>query len=127
MNAAVKKETAPKAAKAPKVKKAKKEAVKGGPVNPYHYDVLVSPLITEKSTRLGEQGKVVFKIAPSATKVDVKRAVEALFGVTVEKVNTMNVEGKLKRFKGRPGQRSDTRKAIVTLAAGQSIDFAGTR
>jgi large subunit ribosomal protein L23 len=129
MSPVAKKEAAPKAAKAkaPKTPKAKKETGKGGAIHPRHYDVLVRPLITEKSTKLSELNKVVFKISPDATKRDVKQAVEALFNVTVRKVNTMNVEGKVKRFKGRPGQRSDLRKAIVTLAEGQSIDFAGTR
>lgn len=89
-----------------------------------HYDVIVRPVVTEKSTAAAEQNKVVFAIAPKATKNDVKAAVEAIFKVTVTKVNTVNVEGKMKKFRGRDGQRSDLRKAIVTLAAGQSIDFA---
>jgi large subunit ribosomal protein L23 len=88
------------------------------------YDVIVRPIVTEKSTAAAEQNKVTFKISPTATKKHVKAAVEAIFKVEVVKVNTINVEGKVKRFRGRPGQRSDTRKAVVTLAAGQSIDFA---
>lgn len=124
--AAAAKEAAPK-----KEPKAKKVAVARpdhkGPISLRLYDVLVSPLITEKSTRHAELNKVVFKISPTATKVDVRRAVEALFNVTVTKVNTINVEGKEKRFKGRIGHRQDVRKAIVTLAAGQSIDFAAGR
>ena len=88
------------------------------------YDVIVRPLVTEKTTRAAEQNKVVFKIARHASKADVKAAVEAIFKVTVTKVNTINVEGKMKKFRGRDGQRDDLRKAIVTLAAGQSIDFA---
>lgn len=120
---AAKKEAAPK--KEPKAKKA--QARTAGPVTLHHYDVLVRPLVTEKSTRIAEQNKVVFAIAPSATKRDVKQAVESLFNVTVKKVNTMNVEGKIKRFRGNLGQRRDTRKAIVTLAEGQSIDFAAGR
>lgn len=88
------------------------------------YDVIVKPVVTEKTTVLAEQNKVVFKISPTATKGDVKAAVEAIFGVSVLKVNTIKTEGKTKRFRGRSGQRSDTRKAIVTLEAGQSIDFA---
>lgn len=88
------------------------------------YDVIQRPLITEKSTAAAEQNKVVFQISADANKVDVKKAVEALFGVKVLKVNTLVVKGKTKRFKGRPGQRSDVRKAVVTLAQGHSIDLA---
>jgi large subunit ribosomal protein L23 len=88
------------------------------------YDVIRRPVITEKSTAAAEQNKVTFAITPDATKADVKAAVEAVFKVTVTKVNTIHINGKTKRFRGRPGQRNDIRKAIVTLAAGQSIDFA---
>jgi large subunit ribosomal protein L23 len=88
------------------------------------YDVIVRPIVTEKSTAAAEQNKVTFKISPTATKKDVKAAVESIFKVSVLKVNTINTEGKMKKFKGRNGQRSDVRKAVVTLAAGQSIDFA---
>ena len=110
---------------APAKKAAVKKTVKGGVIDDARlYDVIVSPVVTEKSTRATEQNKVTFKISPTATKVDVKKAVEAIFKVTVTKVNTINVEGKMKKFKGRDGQRSDLRKAVVTLAAGQSIDFA---
>jgi large subunit ribosomal protein L23 len=115
---------AKKTAKTPKAAKAKKEAANAGVVLPRYYDVLVRPLITEKSTAMGELNKVVFAIAADATKVDVKRAVEALFNVKVAKVNTLNREGKLKRFKGALGQRADQRKAIVTLEQGHAIDFA---
>jgi large subunit ribosomal protein L23 len=87
-----------------------------------HYDVIVSPHITEKSTLLGEQNAVVFKVAPSATKPEIKAAVEALFDVKVTAVNTLTQKGKTKRWKGRPYQRSDVKKAVVTLAEGQSID-----
>lgn len=87
-----------------------------------HYDVIVSPIITEKATILSEQNKVVFKVARTATKPQIKAAVEQLFGVKVVKVNTIVVEGKIKVFKGRLGQRSDVKKAIVTLEEGQSID-----
>lgn len=109
---------------AKKTPKAKKETANAGVVTAKHYDTLVRPLITEKSTAMGELNKVAFVIAADATKVDVKRAVEALFNVKVAKVNTLNREGKLKRFKGQLGQRADQRKAIVTLQDGQSIDFA---
>lgn len=88
------------------------------------YDVIDRPIVTEKSTLAVDQNKVTFKVASTATKKDVKAAVEAIFNVKVTKVNTINTEGKMKKFRGRNGQRSDVRKAIVTLAAGQSIDFA---
>ncbi|GAA4723672.1 50S ribosomal protein L23 [Sphingomonas lutea] len=88
-----------------------------------HFDVVLSPHITEKSTMLSEHNAVVFKVASKATKPEIKAAVEALFGVTVTGVNTLVTKGKSKRWKGRPYQRSDEKKAIVTLAAGQSIDI----
>ena len=88
-----------------------------------HYDVVLAPHITEKSTMLSESNAVVFKVAPKATKPEIKAAVEALFGVTVIGVNTIVTKGKTKRWKGKPYQRSDFKKAIVTLAEGQSIDI----
>ncbi len=88
-----------------------------------HYDIVLAPHITEKSTMLSENNSVVFKVAPTATKPEIKAAIEQLFGVTVTAVNTLVVKGKSKRFRGRPGQRSDWKKAIVTLAHGQSIDL----
>ena len=88
-----------------------------------HYDVVLSPHITEKSTMLSEHNAVVFQVAPKASKPEIKAAVEALFGVTVTGVNTLVTKGKTKRWKGRPYQRSDAKKAIVTLADGQSIDI----
>jgi large subunit ribosomal protein L23 len=91
-------------------------------VNTAHYDIIRAPVVTEKSTRLGELNQVVFRVSPDATKPQIKAAVEALFSVKVKAVNTMNVKGKVKRFRGRPGKRSDVKKAIVTLAAGHSID-----
>jgi large subunit ribosomal protein L23 len=87
-----------------------------------HYDVIVGPHITEKSTLLSEHNAVVFKVAGDATKPAIKAAVEALFGVTVTGVNTMVVKGKTKKWKGAPYTRSDMKKAIVTLADGQTID-----
>lgn len=87
-----------------------------------HYDVIVAPHITEKSTLLSEQNAVVFKVASKATKPEIKAAVEAIFGVAVTGVNTIVQKGKTKRWKGAPYQRSDMKKAIVTLAEGQSID-----
>jgi large subunit ribosomal protein L23 len=88
------------------------------------FDVIKRPIVTEKTTVLAEQNKVVFEISATANKGDVKAAVESIFKVSVLKVNTINVEGKVKSFRGKKGQRSDFRKAIVTLAAGQTIDFA---
>ena len=99
---------------------AKKPATKA--VDNRHYDIVLAPHITEKSTLLSEHNAVVFKVAPKATKPQIKAAVEALFNVGVTNVNTMNVKGKTKRWKGRPYTRSDVKKAIVTLAEGQSID-----
>jgi large subunit ribosomal protein L23 len=87
-----------------------------------HYDVVLAPHITEKSTLLSEQNAVVFKVANTASKPQIKAAVEALFGVNVLGVNTIVQKGKSKRWKGRPYTRSDVKKAIVTLAEGQSID-----
>ena len=88
-----------------------------------HYDTILSPVITEKATYLSEQNKVVFRVADDATKDEIAAAVEELFKVTVTKVNTLNVKGKTKRFRGQVGRRSDVKKAIVTLAEGQSIDI----
>jgi large subunit ribosomal protein L23 len=93
-----------------------------GAVDTRHYDVIVAPHITEKSTLLSEHNAVVFKVADKATKPEIKAAVEALFGVTVKGVNTMTQKGKTKRWKGKPYKRSDVKKAVVTLADGQSID-----
>ena len=87
-----------------------------------HYDVVLAPHITEKSTLLSEQNAVVFKVANDASKPQIKAAVEALFGVNVTGVNTIVQKGKSKRWKGRPYTRSDMKKAIVTLAEGQTID-----
>jgi large subunit ribosomal protein L23 len=88
-----------------------------------HYDVVLAPHITEKSTMLSEHNAVVFKVAGDASKPEIKAAVEALFGVTVTGVNTMVSKGKTKRWKGQAYRRSDAKKAIVTLAEGQSIDI----
>ena len=87
-----------------------------------HYDVIVAPHITEKATLASEHNAVVFKVADSATKPQIKAAVEALFDVKVVSVNTLTQKGKTKRWKGKPYRRSDVKKAVVTLAAGQSID-----
>jgi large subunit ribosomal protein L23 len=101
--------------------KAKKQAAAAVDVS--HYDVILAPHITEKSTLLSEQNAVVFKVASGASKPQIKAAVEALFNVNVIGVNTMNAKGKTKRWKGRPYTRSDVKKAVVTLADGQSIDI----
>ena len=86
------------------------------------YDVIRAPVITEKATRVSEHNQVVFEVAMDSTKPEIKAAIEGVFGVSVKKVNTMVVKGKAKRFRGRPGMRSDWKKAIVTLAEGQRID-----
>ena len=90
---------------------------------PRHYDTILAPVITEKATLLSEHNKVVFRVAADATKDEIAHAVEALFKVNVTKVNTLNVKGKTKRFRGIMGRRSDVKKAVVTLAEGQSIDI----
>ena len=100
---------------------AKKPATKA--IENRHYDVVLAPHITEKSTMLSEANAVVFKVAPNASKPEIKAAVEALFGVTVIGVNTIVSKGKTKRWKGQPYKRSDMKKAIVRLAEGQSIDI----
>ena len=87
-----------------------------------HYDVVLAPHITEKSTMLSEHNAVVFKVASGASKPEIKEAVEALFNVKVTGVNTIVTKCKSKRWKGRPYQRSDFKKAVVTLAEGQTID-----
>ena len=89
-----------------------------------HYDTILAPMITEKATYLSEQNKVVFQVAKDATKAEIADAIQELFKVQVVKVNTLVVKGKTKRWRGRLGRRSDVKKAIVTLAEGQSIDVA---
>ena len=98
------------------------KAAKKAQVDINHYDVVLAPHITEKSTLLSEHNAVVFKVAGDASKPQIKAAVEALFGVNVTGVNTIVQKGKTKRWKGRPYTRSDVQQAIVTLAEGQSID-----
>ncbi len=89
-----------------------------------HYDVIISPAITEKSTMASEQNQVIFNVAKKATKPEIKAAVEALFGVKVTAVNTLVRKGKVKRFRGTTGRQGDVKKAVVTLVDGQSIDVA---
>ncbi len=91
-------------------------------VDARHYDVILAPHITEKATLASEYNAVVFKVAGDATKPQIREAVEALFDVKVKGVNTIVVKGKSKRWKGKPYKRNDVKKAIVTLAEGQSID-----
>jgi large subunit ribosomal protein L23 len=86
------------------------------------YDLIRSPLITEKATAASEHNQIIFKVPLTATKREVKTAVEGLFSVKVDAVNTIRVQGKTKRVRGRPGQRSDFKKAVVTLAEGSRID-----
>ena len=88
-----------------------------------HYDIVLAPHITEKTTLLSENNAVVFKVAGTASKPEIKAAIEALFNVKVTGVNTIVSKGKTKRWKGKPYQRSDSKKAIVTLAEGDSIDI----
>ncbi|APR54051.1 50S ribosomal protein L23 [Sphingomonas koreensis] len=97
-------------------------AKQGKQVDIRHYDVIVAPHITEKSTLVSEANAVVFKVANDATKPQIKAAVEAIFGVGVTAVNTIVQKGKTKRWKGKPYTRSDIKKAIVTLKDGDSID-----
>jgi large subunit ribosomal protein L23 len=90
--------------------------------DPRHYDVIVGPVITEKATAASEQNKVVFKVRKDASKPQIKAAVEKLFQVKVESVNTLVRKGKEKRFRGMIGRQSDVKRAVVTLAEGQTID-----
>jgi large subunit ribosomal protein L23 len=87
------------------------------------YEIVRSPVVTEKATTVGERNQMVFRVALDATKPEIKAAVEGLFGVKVVAVNTLLAKGKTKRFRGRPGRRSDVKKAYVELAQGQSIDL----
>ncbi|MGB3316928.1 MAG: 50S ribosomal protein L23 [Albidovulum sp.] len=93
-------------------------------VKPEHYDVIVKPIITEKATMASEAGAVVFQVANTATKPQIKEAVEAVFGVKVKAVNTTITKGKTKRFRGQLGRRSDVKKAYVTLEEGNTIDVS---
>jgi large subunit ribosomal protein L23 len=90
--------------------------------DPRHYDVIVSPVITEKATLASEQNQVIFRVAPHATKPQIKEAVEKLFDVKVKHVNTLVRKGKVRNFRGRRGMLSDVKKAIVTLEEGHRID-----
>ena len=100
--------------------KVKQEAKK---VNEKAYTTLVSPVVTEKSTMGAENGQVTFRVLLSATKPEIKAAIESLYKVKVTAVNTLIRKGKQRRFKGILSRQSDTKKAIITLAQGQAIDF----
>ena len=99
-----------------------KKSEKTNNVTAAMYDTLLRPVITEKSMMSSENGKVVFMVPLSANKDDIKAAVEAIFKVKVNKVNTVKQAGKVKRFRGYEGVRSDYKKAVITLADGQNID-----
>ena len=90
--------------------------------DPRHYDIILSPVITEKATIASEQNKVMFRVAPNATKPQIKEAVEKLFDVKVKSVNTLTRKGKVRMFRNTRGQKSDTKRAIVTLEEGHKID-----
>jgi large subunit ribosomal protein L23 len=90
--------------------------------DPRHYDVLIAPVITEKATLASEKNQVMFKVAPTATKPQIKEAVEKLFDVKVKSVNTLVRKGKYKVFKGKAALQSDVKRAIVTLEEGHRID-----
>ena len=92
------------------------------PNDPRLYDVIIAPVITEKSTMASERNQVIFKVAERATKPQIKEAVEKLFDVKVKAVNTLRVQGKTKLWRGRPGKRNDFKKAVVTLVEGNTID-----
>jgi len=87
-----------------------------------HYETIVAPVITEKATLASEHNQVIFKVAKSATKPEIKEAIEALFDVKVKSVNTLNRKGKVKRFRGITGRQKAIKKAVVTLQEGHSID-----
>ena len=88
------------------------------------YQVILNPLVTEKSTQLSEYNKIVFSVPVSATKLEIKLSIEKIFSVKVERVNTILVKGKLKRFKGVLGKRNDIKKAVITLEEGNTIDIS---
>jgi large subunit ribosomal protein L23 len=88
----------------------------------HHHDTIIKPVITEKATLLSEHGKVVFQVPLSATKKQIAEAIEQLWDVKVEKVNTITTKGKVKRFRGIAGKRSDVKKAVVKLKDGHTID-----
>ncbi|MDE3016557.1 MAG: 50S ribosomal protein L23 [Pseudomonadota bacterium] len=108
-----------------KLGRRKKETAAAVAIRPDHYDVIVSPIVTEKSTMASEYNKVLFNVRLDASKSDIKSAVEAVFGVKVAKVNTHVRQGKTRRFRNTIGRHSDVKKAIITLAEGQQINLEG--
>ena len=102
-----------------------KKPAKTGAIDTRHYDTIVAPHITEKSTLLSESNAVVFKVAPKATKPEIKAAVELMFNVQVKGVSVANIKGKTKRFGRSVGRRDNIRKAYVTLQPGQELNFSG--
>ena len=103
----------------------RKTKVAASPATARNYDVIVSPVITEKSTMISEQNKIVFNVRLDANKQEVKEAIQNIFGVKVVSVNTLVRLGKEKRFRNTIGKQSDVKKAIITLAEGQSINLEG--
>ena len=91
-------------------------------IDPRYYDIIVAPVVTEKATLASEHNKVLFKVASKATKPQIKEAVEKLFDVKVKSVNTLIRKGKIRIFKGRPGELQNTKRAVVTLEEGHRID-----
>lgn len=108
-----------------KLGRKKKDATATVQAQGWHYDVIVSPVITEKSTAASEHNKVLFNVRLDASKAQIKASVEALFGVKVAKVNTLVRMGKTRRFRNTLGKLNDTKKAIITLAEGQTINLEG--
>lgn len=92
-------------------------------INEKMYDILLSPIITEKTTFVAEQGKIVFAVKTDATKADIKNAVEKVYNVKVKSINTVKKPGKVKRFRGVLGSTSDVKKAYITLEEGHNIDI----
>jgi len=90
--------------------------------DPRHYDIIIAPVITEKATMASDRNQVIFKVARTATKPQIKEAVEKLFDVKVKSVNTLIRKGKVKAFRGTLGVQQDVKKAIVTLEEGHRID-----
>jgi len=88
------------------------------------YDVIRYPVVTEKSTNLAQYNKYIFKVDVKSTKAQIKKAIESIFEVSVTKINTINIPGKVKRFRGIMGKRIDYKKAVVTLSEGQNIDIS---
>ena len=89
----------------------------------FAYDLIKKPIVTEKSSLLSENNQVIFEVKVTATKLEIKKAIESIYSVKVKAVNTIRVKGKVKRFRGIVGKRAEIKKAIISLADGQSIDI----